>query len=67
MKPATFPHSWYKQVLEARAGIGAYLAFYNEKRPHQALGYRTPGEVYRSGRTAEKAGTSLSLASSLSN
>ena len=25
---------------EARKGIGAYLAFYNQERPHQALGYR---------------------------
>ena len=24
--------------------------FYNEERPHQSLGYRTPGEVYREGR-----------------
>ena len=23
---------------EARKGIGAYLAFYNQERPHQALG-----------------------------
>jgi len=57
----------YSQVLEARAGIGSYLMFYNEERPHQALGYRTPGEVYRSGQAAREAGPSLSLASILSN
>lgn len=57
----------YSQVLEARAGIGSYLMFYNEERPHQALGYRTPGEVYRSGQAAKEAGPSLSLASILSN
>lgn len=27
-------------------GLGAYLRFYNEERPHQALEYRTPREVY---------------------
>ena len=31
---------------EARKGIGAYLAFYNQERPHQALGYRSPGQVF---------------------
>jgi len=36
----------YQRVSEARAGIGAYFRFYNEERPHQALGYRTPGEVF---------------------
>ena len=25
----------------------AYFQFYNEECPHQSLGYRTPGEVYR--------------------
>ena len=30
----------YDSVPEARAGIGRYLAFYNDERPHQALGYR---------------------------
>jgi len=27
----------YDSVAEARAGIGAYLRFYNNERPHQAL------------------------------
>jgi hypothetical protein len=30
-------------VAEAKAGIGAWLDFYNAKRQHQSLGYRTPG------------------------
>ena len=38
----------YQTVAEARAGIKAYLEFYNQQRPHQALGYRTPAEVYLS-------------------
>jgi putative transposase len=36
----------YGSVAEARQGIGAWLGFYNEKRPHQALGYRTPRVVH---------------------
>ena len=35
----------YGSVAEARRGIGGWLAFYNDERPHQALGYRTPREV----------------------
>jgi putative transposase len=36
----------YRTVPEARAQLGAYFRFYNEERPHEALGYRTPQEVY---------------------
>ena len=36
----------YQNGTEARKGIGAYLAFYNQERPHQALGYRSPDQVF---------------------
>jgi putative transposase len=36
----------YGSVLEARRGIGGWLSFYNNERPHQALGYRTPRAVF---------------------
>ena len=36
----------YQNGTEARKGIGAYLDFYNRERPHQALGYLTPGQVF---------------------
>lgn len=36
----------YATPREARIGINEYLRFYNEERPHQSLGYRTPKEVY---------------------
>ena len=39
----------YQNVPEARAGIGAYLRFYNHERPHQALGYQTPQEIFEEG------------------
>ncbi len=38
----------YQDGREARAGIGHYFHFYNTERPHQALGYRTPVEVFNS-------------------
>jgi len=38
----------YADGRAARHGLGRYLRFYNTERPHQALGYRTPAEVYRS-------------------
>jgi putative transposase len=36
----------YQTVAEARYGLGRYFEFYNNQRFHQALGYRTPAEVY---------------------
>lgn len=37
----------YASVQEARRGIGGWLNFYNNERLHQALGYRTPREVFQ--------------------
>jgi putative transposase len=39
----------YADAREARAGIGAWMQFYNELRPHQALGHRMPMAVWRAG------------------
>ena len=36
----------YSNGREAKAGLDAYFHFYNNQRPHQALGYRTPAEVH---------------------
>ena len=36
----------YQSPREARQGIKEYLTYYNQQRPHQALGYQTPAEVY---------------------
>lgn len=36
----------YDSLTEARAGIGRYLAFFNDARPHTALGYQTPAQFY---------------------
>ena len=36
----------YANASETRRELGAYFRFYNNQRPHQALGYRTPAEVF---------------------
>jgi len=43
--PLTYLHA-YASVSEAKSGIGAWLNFYNEERPHQTHDYRTPRQVY---------------------
>ena len=42
----------YEAVPELQQGLGRYFPYYNEARPHQSLGYRTPASVYRLGRAA---------------
>ncbi len=37
----------YATPREARQGIGEYIQFYNTQRPHQALAYQRPAEVYQ--------------------
>jgi len=46
----------YATPREARQGLTAYLGFYNERRLHQALGYRTPAAVYFGDRDIRRVG-----------
>ena len=46
----------YGDGREARAGIGEWIGFYNETRPHQAHGYLTPMAVWRQDLIAIEAG-----------
>jgi len=66
----------YQDGREARINLGSYFRFYNAERPHQALGYRTPAEVYmpltamvksRAQRPSYMAGLSLNSTPLLSN
>ncbi len=36
----------YQTVAEAHSGLTGYFRFYNHERPHQALAYQTPAQVY---------------------
>ena len=36
----------YTDGRQAKTELEAYFRFYNTQRPHQALGYRTPAEVF---------------------
>jgi putative transposase len=36
----------YQNIQEAQAGLTDYFQFYNHKRKHQSLDYRTPASVY---------------------
>jgi putative transposase len=36
----------YETVWEVRAALASYFSFYNARRPHQSLDYRTPDEMY---------------------
>jgi putative transposase len=42
----------YTDGIEARAGIGTWFEFYNHRRPHSALGQKTPMTVWQQGATA---------------
>jgi putative transposase len=39
----------YETVADAKQGIAAYIQFYNTQRRHQALGYKTPQEMFEQG------------------
>ncbi len=36
----------YQDGKEVRISLGRYFNFYNNERPHQAIGYQTPAEMY---------------------
>jgi putative transposase len=45
----------YADGLEARLGIAAWMEFYNDRRLHQALGYRAPMAVWREAMASARA------------
>ena len=44
----------FDTVEQARKSLSDYINFYNQKRPHQALNYHTPDDVYTLGRIPTK-------------
>lgn len=40
-----YPHAW-ETGSEAKAGVKKWIAFYNHKRPHSALGGKPPAVIY---------------------
>jgi putative transposase len=36
----------YRSFIELREGLENYFAFYNYRRLHQSLDYKTPAEIY---------------------
>ncbi len=57
----------YADGCEARSGIGAWIAFYNGHRPHQALRNRTPMAVWREGVTGALDDTTVDMTLRLDN
>ena len=57
----------YGDGREARDGIGAWIAFYNTRRPHQALANRTPMAVWRDGVTGALGDTAVDMTLRLDN
>ena len=45
----------YADGREAKGGVTSWMEFYNARRLHQALGYRTPMAVWLEGTTARRA------------
>ena len=57
----------YPDGREAKAGIASWVTFYNAKRPHQALGNRTPMAVWRAGIMGDLADRAVDMTLRLDN
>jgi len=57
----------YADGHEAKAGVASWLAFYNTRRPHQALGNRAPMAVWRAGATGQLGETAVDMPLRLDN
>jgi len=57
----------YADGREAKAGIAEWIAFYNTRRPHQALEDRTPMAVWREGVTGCLDGRAVDMTLRLDN
>ncbi len=55
LKHEDFYLKGYADGIEAKAGLGQWIEFYNNRRLHQSLGHRAPMAVWREGMAAAKA------------
>ena len=44
----------FKDIECAKASIGRYIHFYNDRRPHMSIGYKTPATVHQEQGTQKK-------------
>ena len=51
----------YETVKEAKNSLRRYFYFYNNERIHQALGYKTPHEIYFKGREKNNRQTDITI------
>ena len=51
----------YADGWQAEKSLGKYFDFYRDERPHQALGNRTPSEVYARGRRDQNVRAQISV------
>ena len=57
----------YQDVWQADDCLRKYFEFFNHRRPHQSLGYKTPAEIYRSGKKSIAANKSYGNAALMEN
>jgi putative transposase len=57
----------YADGHEAKAGVASWVAFYNTRRPHQALGNRAPMAVWREGVTGDLGDRAMDMTLRLDN
>jgi len=57
----------YSDGRDAKAGIAQWVAFYNHRRPHQALANRTPMAVWRDGISGALGQTAVDMTLRLDN
>lgn len=44
----------FKDIESAKAAIGRYIQFYNYRRPHMSIGYKTPAKAHLEQGTQQK-------------
>lgn len=56
MKIEELSHHFYNELAELKRDVDEYIAFFNEKRLHGKLNYKTPNQIWRIGLALSKIG-----------